>query len=1051
MHCTHFSFRPFSSLLALSNVINGLSKKTFVNFRNATLTRILQPFLDGSTKTMMICCASPAGAYTENTRKTLEVGQSARQISTSPKINVTSKRSKSKQSSKMTYSIVEQDKKVLKNSRLTRRQSVRSVKEDKKPQNLPSIEKNWQQLQDEYVSMPDMNVSISELEDQKMLAIERQWQSLQNNYDSANHFKAKLPEVHKTIQEKEKNFQSSMIPSKNTDIPALIQDEDVYSVSSDSEVSDLCSDSDDKGLDVPDLSQEKPLDEKHNTNVDEETCQANVIEDQVFKVGENRAQDAVTNTSNDDDFNEEDEEAEFYIEEQDDFSSDSFMTEDIRFRPMSAIHEEDKTIDSIEGSKDSTKFVESESKSMDSPRLNVITTKHNDTKPKQSTDGGFDRSSTTESKEDVHIGTMKSQRNTFKDEISEEMKSETQNIAIAETITPTNQNIGFEEKLNHFNSDASDSSRLHSGVIEDMDQKSLSTKDSYCSEDAADTSTTNSTAILNEKSESILVDPNVPLLKEQNTKNSEHMITTSADIGVKSNSNEKDEASSPSENEKPSDDSIVVSSDHINDVSIPVIKGVSDSERSITGDVTSSTNIVAEAKVDSSINERKEDCVVSVSSVDKMITKTVFSQNNEEINEKDDSLSREDEAPLEENEQDFNDSTDPITFPKNVTQEYHKNFVEEDSINGEIHQENIDHMKDEPCNETDDEPCNETEDEQRGMKTVVETMLSYSEESDGPPKGDNVASLSSSNEDRITAEEMVGTSTPSEEKDLPPDETMASTVNDEASQKSSDQSEPKHIISGLEKIDGECVEETSPNDEALESAADTISDIESISFATSHLENEVMKLKEENIVLMKMITMVRENNHRDFYEPDNGLSDISHDSGLFIESIESTERSINEDRDDHGHFNGSTESNRSLLSGRKAPQLLLKTEECESSICDDDEENDLIQDTGSNQKQAYTANAPGDVICNTSPGEIVHSNSEDIAQTSISAQSHLVGGDKLNLKRNLQKSMINFEAKMQRTMKQEEIILQRWEDLSGDFRNYRLRWASKLNRRCGTA
>ena len=43
------------SLLALSNVINSLSQKQFVNYRDSKLTRLLQPALGGNSKTAIIC------------------------------------------------------------------------------------------------------------------------------------------------------------------------------------------------------------------------------------------------------------------------------------------------------------------------------------------------------------------------------------------------------------------------------------------------------------------------------------------------------------------------------------------------------------------------------------------------------------------------------------------------------------------------------------------------------------------------------------------------------------------------------------------------------------------------------------------------------------------------------------------------------------------------------------------------------------------------------------------------------------------------------------
>lgn len=51
------------SLLALSNVINRLSQagnsKTFINYRDSKLTRILQPALGGNSKTAIICTITP--------------------------------------------------------------------------------------------------------------------------------------------------------------------------------------------------------------------------------------------------------------------------------------------------------------------------------------------------------------------------------------------------------------------------------------------------------------------------------------------------------------------------------------------------------------------------------------------------------------------------------------------------------------------------------------------------------------------------------------------------------------------------------------------------------------------------------------------------------------------------------------------------------------------------------------------------------------------------------------------------------------------------------
>ena len=41
----------------------------------------------------------------------------------------------------------------------------------------------------------------------------------------------------------------------------------------------------------------------------------------------------------------------------------------------------------------------------------------------------------------------------------------------------------------------------------------------------------------------------------------------------------------------------------------------------------------------------------------------------------------------------------------------------------------------------------------------------------------------------------------------------------------------------------------------------------------------------------------------------------------------------------------------------------------------------------------------------------------------------------------LHNSIVTFEGKMKRRMRQEEELLKRWEDLSGDFRSHRMRWS----------
>jgi len=53
------------SLLALSTVINKLSssQKSFINFRDSKLTRLLQPSLGGNSITVVVCTINPANIY----------------------------------------------------------------------------------------------------------------------------------------------------------------------------------------------------------------------------------------------------------------------------------------------------------------------------------------------------------------------------------------------------------------------------------------------------------------------------------------------------------------------------------------------------------------------------------------------------------------------------------------------------------------------------------------------------------------------------------------------------------------------------------------------------------------------------------------------------------------------------------------------------------------------------------------------------------------------------------------------------------------------------
>ena len=77
------------SLLTLSRVIQTLSQggNAHVNYRDSKLTRILQPSLSGNAGMAIICCATAAEGYLEETRSTLQFASRAKEIKTRAIVN----------------------------------------------------------------------------------------------------------------------------------------------------------------------------------------------------------------------------------------------------------------------------------------------------------------------------------------------------------------------------------------------------------------------------------------------------------------------------------------------------------------------------------------------------------------------------------------------------------------------------------------------------------------------------------------------------------------------------------------------------------------------------------------------------------------------------------------------------------------------------------------------------------------------------------------------------------------------------------------------------
>eukprot|EP00531_Pseudo-nitzschia_arenysensis_P009442 CAMPEP_0116151660 /NCGR_PEP_ID=MMETSP0329-20121206/20221_1 /TAXON_ID=697910 /ORGANISM="Pseudo-nitzschia arenysensis, Strain B593" /LENGTH=761 /DNA_ID=CAMNT_0003648299 /DNA_START=183 /DNA_END=2469 /DNA_ORIENTATION=+ len=80
------------SLLALTSVIQALSqpankKPQHINYRDSKLTRILQPHLSGNAEMAILCCASRAKNFVEETRSTLKFASRAKLVQMKAEIN----------------------------------------------------------------------------------------------------------------------------------------------------------------------------------------------------------------------------------------------------------------------------------------------------------------------------------------------------------------------------------------------------------------------------------------------------------------------------------------------------------------------------------------------------------------------------------------------------------------------------------------------------------------------------------------------------------------------------------------------------------------------------------------------------------------------------------------------------------------------------------------------------------------------------------------------------------------------------------------------------
>jgi hypothetical protein len=92
IHDPHLTIVVCNSLLALSRVIHALSlpakkRPKHISYRDAKLTRILQPHLSGNACMAILCCASASSLHVEETRSTLKFAASAKLIQMKPTVN----------------------------------------------------------------------------------------------------------------------------------------------------------------------------------------------------------------------------------------------------------------------------------------------------------------------------------------------------------------------------------------------------------------------------------------------------------------------------------------------------------------------------------------------------------------------------------------------------------------------------------------------------------------------------------------------------------------------------------------------------------------------------------------------------------------------------------------------------------------------------------------------------------------------------------------------------------------------------------------------------
>uniref|UniRef100_A0A8D0DTG5 Kinesin-like protein n=1 Tax=Salvator merianae TaxID=96440 RepID=A0A8D0DTG5_SALMN len=181
------------SLSALGNVISALAdgRCRHIPYRDSKLTRVLQDSLGGNTKTLMVACLSPADNNYDETLSTLRYAHRAKNIRNKPRINEDPKdallREYQEEIKKLRAILAQQmnisNLQVELPHPLTSETAQPEVKPEPSPEALADIEKEKQQIRDEYEERLARLKADYEAEQESRVRLEEDISALRNAYD----------------------------------------------------------------------------------------------------------------------------------------------------------------------------------------------------------------------------------------------------------------------------------------------------------------------------------------------------------------------------------------------------------------------------------------------------------------------------------------------------------------------------------------------------------------------------------------------------------------------------------------------------------------------------------------------------------------------------------------------------------------------------------------------------------------------------------------------------------------------------------------------------